>query len=246
MLVDICLPVYNEEAILEKNTLRLYDFCRRQNFTFTWRIVIVTNGSTDTSAAIAETLHQQHPEIVLYDITTPGKGNAVKTAWAASQADIVCFMDTDLAVELEALPLLLNPLINHEADITIGSRFLSHSQVRRSLIREATSRSYNFLAKRFLGHPHRDLQCGFKAVRHTVFISLLPYLTNPRWFFDTELVIWGNFFHYKVKEIPVNWRDSRFQTRNSKIKLLKDSWIFIKDLRQLRKKIRQAAKQNVL
>lgn len=246
MLVDICLPVYNEEVILEKNTLRLYDFCRRQNFAFSWQIIIAINGSTDNSPDIAHRLQEHYPEIIVQTIENPGKGRAIKEAWSASEAEIVCFMDSDLAVEVEALPLLLNPLLNNEADITIGSRFLPYSQVRRSLLRKMTSRIYNFLARRFLGHRHHDLQCGFKAIRRPAFMKLLPYLTNPRWFFDTELVIWGDFFHYTVKEIPVNWQESRFQARASKVKLLKDSWTFIKNLRQLRKKLRQTSVHNLL
>jgi glycosyltransferase involved in cell wall biosynthesis len=238
MLVDICLPTHNEEAILRKNTLRLYDFCKTQNFPFDWKITITTNASTDQSQVIAEELSRNYPEIFVHTLNEPGKGNALKTTWLHSTADVVCFMDCDLAVTISSLPLLLTPIINNQADITIGSRYQKESVVSRSLVRGVTSRVYNLLAKLFLKHRYLDLQCGFKAIRQSVFTTLSPHIHNKQWFFDTELIIWGDKLGYTIKEIPVNWQEARFKARASKVRLLQDSFQFIKNLLNLRKTLK--------
>jgi glycosyltransferase involved in cell wall biosynthesis len=49
MLVDICLPVKDEAKILEKNLQRLLSFCRSNFSGFSWRLVILDNGSSDSS-----------------------------------------------------------------------------------------------------------------------------------------------------------------------------------------------------
>ena len=65
MLIDICLPVHNEEIVLEKNTLRLFEFCKKQFFPFEWRIVIIINGSNDRSLEIARTLASHNEKIIV-------------------------------------------------------------------------------------------------------------------------------------------------------------------------------------
>lgn len=242
MLVDICLPVHNEELVLEKNTLRLYDFCREQNFPFDWRIVIVVNGSTDQSDRIATDLSHRYPAITVHITSLPGRGNALKTVWEKTDADIVSYMDADLAVDLPFFPPLLLPIINNEADITIGCRFHPKSEVTRTFTREVTSRGFNFLAKKILNQPYLDLQCGFKAMRRDVFNNLLPSLYDSHWFFDTELVSRAHRKGYTIKEIPVNWQEERFQSRVTKVKLLKDSFSFLRNLLKLRTILSQESK----
>ncbi|QQS60415.1 glycosyltransferase [Candidatus Falkowbacteria bacterium] len=235
MLVDICLPAHNEENVLKKNCLRLYEFCKSQHFPFDWKITIIINASTDNSPVIAQELAKELPKVFCIIINEPGRGNALKNTWLHSTADVVCYMDCDLAVSLSSLPLLLFPIINNQADITIGSRYEKESTIHRSMIRGITSRVYNNLAKLFLRHQYLDLQCGFKAVRQSIFTTLSPYIQDKNWFFDTEMIIWADKFKYTIKEIPVNWKEARFENRASKVKLLKDSIYFIQKLFKLRK-----------
>lgn len=239
MLVDICIPIYNDEIILEENILKIFNFCTSQNYIFDWKIVVVINGTTDQSISIAKKLSQIYEKITYINIINPGRGGALKYAWIESRADIVCFMDSDLATDLSSLSLLLNPIINQEADITIGNRYHKQSKVQRSFIRKFTSLMFNFLAKKMLRHHYQDLQCGFKAVRKNIFTTLTPHITNTHWFFDTELVLWGSFFNYKIKEIPVCWKESRNKSRQSKVRLFKDSLDFIKNLKILKKELKE-------
>lgn len=238
MLIDICLPVHNEEIVLEKNTLRLFEFCKKQFFPFEWRIVIIINGSNDRSLEIARTLASHNEKIIVKNIITPGRGKALATYWLESSADIVAYMDCDLAVELNSLPPLLFKIIDKEADLVIGRRLGPGVKIKRSINREIISRCFNFLAKKFLGHSHRDLQCGFKSINRLVYLKLSPFINNDGWFFDTEIITWADQLSYKVLELPVNWQETRFDIRKSKVKLVKDSLYFIENLYKLRKKIK--------
>jgi glycosyltransferase involved in cell wall biosynthesis len=237
MLIDICIPIYNDETTLEKNILKVFNFCISQNFSFNWKIVIVINGTTDQSISIAKKLSTLDEKITYINIVNSGRGGALKYSWLESRAEIVCFMDSDLATDLTSLPLLLNPIINQEADITIGNRYHQDSKVQRSFIRKTTSLVFNFLAKKILGHNYQDLQCGFKAVRKNVFTEISPNIKDNHWFFDTELIIWGSLLHYKIKEIPVHWSEPDNKSNPSKVKLLKDSLGFIKNIFSLKRKL---------
>nr|AIA94455.1 CAZy families GT2 protein [uncultured Rhodococcus sp.] len=60
------------------------------------------------------------------------RGRALKEAWMTSGARVVAYMDVDLSTDLNAISILVNPLLAGDADITIGSRLSVGSQVQRS------------------------------------------------------------------------------------------------------------------
>lgn len=245
MFIDFCLPVYNEEKILKSNVLKLLAYCEKQNFPFKWQIVIINNGSTDSSKKIGREM--QGGKIKLKEIVGQGKGIAIKTYFIKSQADVAVYMDIDLAVSLDNIPALINPILNNEASLVIGSRMLPDSRIDRSFFRELSSQSYNFLSKIIIRHNFSDLQCGFKAIKTSDFKKIAPYILNKKWFFDTELVAFANLFGYRIKEIPVDWSENRYEKRKSKINLITDSLNFIAHLINLRQRLNVVfAKQKII
>ena len=78
MLIEFILPSYNEEQILEKNTLRLLSFLKKQNYSFDWKIVLLLNGTHDQSESIALNLKNKNKEIEIFSLPEKGKGNALK------------------------------------------------------------------------------------------------------------------------------------------------------------------------
>ena len=101
MTFDITIPVLNEEATLEVQVKKLYAFlCEQFEDREQWKIVIADNGSTDNTRQIAETLCHMYPEVRLVKVPERGVGLALKTSWLASEADMVGYMDLDLATDL--------------------------------------------------------------------------------------------------------------------------------------------------
>lgn len=243
MLVDFCLPIKNEALILENSLNKLLAYCEQAGFGFSWRIIGVVNGSDDASAAILQDFKRRFPgKIDFIEIIEPGKGRALKEYWLISTADIFSFMDSDLAVSLDDLLALINPLIANEADLVIGSRFTAGAVIKRSQFRKLVSWSYNFLSRLLLGHRIADLQCGFKAIRREAYKQIEPHLLDAHWFFDTELIILATRFGFRVKQVPVDWRENRHQRRPSTVKVVGDSWSFLKNLWAFRKRLKKIQK----
>jgi len=242
MLINFCLPAYNEEKILEASALKLLAFLRAAGSTFAWRIVILDNGSTDGTAASARRLADEHPEIEVKTIKLPGRGRALKTYFSASQADVLVYMDIDLAVSLDNIATLVSAVTADGYALAIGSRLLPESKIERSWARELSSQGYNLLSRLVLGHRFSDLQCSFKAVRADVFRQLSGQIQDTKWFFDTELVALAGAAGYAVKEIPVDWSENRYDQRKSKVRIFRDSLRFAIDL--IRLKIKMASLKN--
>ncbi len=215
--VEIAIPIYNEQAELKTNTLRLRNFLRQNLTACDWRITIVDNSSSDRSGLIAKSLTKLYPEINYLFIPQKGRGRAVKCDWQKNTADVYSYMDIDLSTDLSHFPRVVNA-INQGYDVAIGSRLLSGSKVeKRPLKREIMSRGYNFLLKLLFQTHFSDAQCGFKAVSARVVDDLIPHITDNEWFFDSELLILSEKIGYRIYEEPVIWVDNPGST----VKVLK-------------------------
>ncbi|MFA6410031.1 MAG: glycosyltransferase [Candidatus Buchananbacteria bacterium] len=236
MKIIIAVPAYNEEAILEASINKLVDFCQK-NLTIDYQIIIADNNSTDQTAVLAKNLAEKFNVVKYLFVDKKGKGIAIQTAWLAQAADLYCFMDADLATDLQALPLAINE-IKAGSDMVIGSRFHPQSQVDRLAIRKFTSHCYRLVLKIILGLKINDAPCGFKVITEKVKTKILPQIKNQEWFFDSELAILAEKNGFKIKEIPVVWRDPREGQDKSRVNVLALGLAYFSQVINLKKRIK--------
>jgi putative flippase GtrA len=205
-LVDIVIPVYNEEADLEASIRRLHAYLEA-SFPLPWLITIADNASTDRTWGITCRLASQIEGVQAVHVDRKGRGRALRTTWTMSESPVVAYMDVDLSTDLDALLPLVAPLVSGHSDVAIGTRLAPGSRVVRGPKREAISRSYNFLLKATLRSGFSDAQCGFKAMRSDVARALVPQVEDEGWFFDTELLVLAEHNGLRIHEVPVDWVD---------------------------------------
>ena len=210
--VDVVIPVFNEEKALPRSMVILADFLK-DNLRNPWQIIIADNGSTDGTKAVAEMLCERYAGINYLYIPQKGRGRALKAAWLDSNADIVSYMDVDLATDLTHFPQLVGSL-QEGYHLAIGNRLGRESRASRSLKRGAISRGYNMLIKSMFFTPFQDAQCGFKALTRRTAQAIVPRVKNDGWFFDTEMLIIAAKRGYRIMEIPVKWDDDPTSTVN--------------------------------
>ncbi len=204
--IDIVVPVHNEAAALELSLRRLHRFLSAE-FPFSWRIVVADNASTDATPEIAARLARELPGVEHLELERKGRGRALREAWSASRARVVCYMDVDLSTDLRGLLPLVAPLLSGHSDLAIGTRLARGSRVVRGAKREFISRTYNRILHATLRTRFSDAQCGFKAVRRDVLDDLLAEVRDDGWFFDTELLVLAQRGGLRIHEVPVDWVD---------------------------------------
>jgi glycosyltransferase involved in cell wall biosynthesis len=214
--VEIVVPVHNEEAGLALSVRRLHRFLV-SGFPFSWQIVIADNASTDGTPGVAAALAADLPRVSWLRFEAKGRGRALRAAWSASDARVVCYMDVDLSTDLRALLPLVAPLLSGHSDLAIGSRLAHGARVVRGPKRELISRAYNRLLHTALRTRFTDAQCGFKAVRRDVLDDLLGAVRDDNWFFDTELLVLAQRRGLRIHEVPVDWIDDP----DSRVKLVR-------------------------
>ncbi len=203
-LIEIVIPVYNEEAQLAASVKTLRGYLLH-SFPYRFQITIADNASTDGTQRIAQELAATYPDVQALRLERKGRGLALRTAWSQSGADVVSYMDVDLSTNLVAFQPLVTPLLEGRADLAIGSRLARSAVVTRSPKREVISRVYNLLIKGAFANRFSDAQCGFKAGRREVVQQLLPLIENNQWFFDTEMLLLAEHNGLRIAEVPVCW-----------------------------------------
>ena len=101
-VLDVVIPVYNEEKDLQPCVLRLHEHLKR-TFPYAFRITIADNASTDTTPLVSRRLEAEIPEVRAFRLEQKGRGRALRTVWSASDAPVLAYMDVDLSTDLNAL-----------------------------------------------------------------------------------------------------------------------------------------------
>ena len=224
--VDITIPVLNEEQAIVSTLTTLSSYVDRQ-CPYDWSITVADNGSTDRTFRFAESFAATDPRIRVLRLEERGRGRALKHAWSTSTADVVAYMDVDLSTGLESLCSLVDPILEGQCEVSIGSRLLPDAEIVRSFKREVLSRTYNAIVRGFLHYGIVDAQCGFKAIRTSLARELIPRIEDNGWFFDTELLALAHRSGLRINQVPVHWiedPDSRVRIVQTAIDDLKGVW----------------------
>lgn len=224
MTFDIALPVLNEASTLVRQVTFLHSYLQRyfpnQD---QWRIVIADNGSTDATPRLGRQLAQDLTAVHFLQVSRPGVGLALKTAWSQSTADIVGYMDLDLATDVSHFLETYHAIANDDYALVYASRLHPDATViGRTLKREVTSRMFNWIIRNYLGTKFSDGMCGFKFLKRNCYPSLhAGGARNDGWFFSTELLTVAEWQGLRIKELPVQWTDDVSSSRVQVLPLAK-------------------------
>ena len=231
-LIDIVVPVLNEEKILQKSIMTLDEYMAK-HLPYRYQITIADNGSQDKTLEVAKNLAEKHQSVQVVSLAERGRGQALKQVWQNSPADILTYMDVDLSTSLDDFLPMIQPLVAGEAGVAIGSRLTKGSKTTRGLKREFISRCYNGIIKWTSRTKFSDAQCGFKAIRRDVAAKFLPKIKDNEWFFDTELLIKTERAGVPIHEQPVTW----IEDTDSRVKIVKTAVDDLKGLYRVNKEL---------
>jgi dolichyl-phosphate beta-glucosyltransferase len=181
------------------------EFCKRQD---SIEILIVDDGSKDSTAALVQEFANRHPFArLLQNPGNRGKGYSVRHGMQKAQGDWILSTDADLSSPLEEVGKLLSAVEREKAAAAIGSRALDRSLVgvHQAAFREASGRVFNVVMRAATGLPFRDTQCGFKLFRKDAAHAIFPRQRLDGFGFDVEDLLIARIHGFKVVEVPVRW-----------------------------------------
>ena len=154
--LTVIIPAYNEEDSLSDFLPRVIDYCTQHN----WQVVIVDDGSSDGTQAIAEKLAQSDRVRVIRHKVNRGYGGAIKTGIKAVDTRYLVTIDADGQHYLDDIEFLFNELQACDADMIVGSREGLKSASR---YRDIGKRLIRFVANLLLDVKIHDLNSGMKV-----------------------------------------------------------------------------------
>ena len=243
--IDIAIPVYNEETTIDSQIRKLYKVLTElQNEDIQFKILIADNGSTDQTKQIAESLAASMDLVSLISLEQKGVGLALKKAWRNSDADIVGYMDLDLATDLVHIKEVILTFSQDESDVINASRLLPSSKVlNRKVSRTISSRGLNYILRLIFRTEISDAMCGFKFIKRNVLeIALINGASSDGWFFATQILLVAEMMGFRVKEIPVSWVDDG----NSKVRIASLSKQYLSEIIELRGHVKDSSYRNFL
>ena len=199
-----------------------------------WEIVIVNDGSSDNTLAVAERFHKEHPAIrVLENPGNRGKGYSVRHGMLEAQGEWILFTDSDLSAPIGEMDKLIAEARKQNAQVAIGSRAVNRKLivVHQSWFRETAGRIFNLLMRTVTGLPFADTQCGFKLFERRAAKEVFRRQRIERWGFDAEALFIARTLGSKAIEIPVRWSHSD----GTKVSMFRDSLNMFVDLFRIRR-----------
>ena len=213
LFLSVVIPCYNEARNLERGVLDEVDHFLGQQ-SYRWEVIVVDDGSTDTSRQLIESIIEGKAGFTLLDIPHGGKPAAVWAGIQQAQGEVVLFTDMDQSTPLGEVDKLL-PWYNEGYDVVIGSRGAAREGF--TLLRKLGSLIFRSLRSLFLLRDINDTQCGFKTCRRHVALETFPRLQffkqaeRPTGWkvsaYDVELLYIMEKAGYTIKEVVVEWQN---------------------------------------
>jgi dolichyl-phosphate beta-glucosyltransferase len=202
--VELIIPAYNEAGRLPRTLRETAGFLAGAPWSS--RIVVVDNGSTDDTAAVARRLSEAG-SVEVVGCARPGKGAAVRRGMLTSLATWVGFADADLSTPVETLVPAMEHLQGGAAAV-IASRHAPGATLARAQppLRRAGGAAFRALSRGLVPGVH-DTQCGFKMFRREAVQQALVECRDTGFAFDVELLMRIQAAGGQIVELPVRWTD---------------------------------------
>lgn len=241
--ISIIIPCYNEENNLKRGVLNeVYSFLKEQKYA--WEVIICNDQSTDNSLKIIKEYIKDHNNFRVLDLPHGGKPSAVWGGIQAAKYPLILFTDMDQSTPLKEVNKLL-PFFDKGYDVVIGSRGLERTG--NSFIRKLMAKAFLFSRRLVILPNIIDTQCGFKSMRTELAKNIFPNLqffkdqsSKSGWrvsAFDVEMLFMSKKWGYKIKEVPVEWKDEDTSTTkgDNAARFKKESIQMVKEIIRVKK-----------
>jgi len=200
--VSVVMPVYNERDTIE-------EILRRVEATgLVHEIIVVDDLSTDGTRELLAKIDREPIRVLLHD-SNLGKGRALRTGFEAVTGDIVLVQDADLEYSPADYPVLLQPIVDGDADVVVGSRFLGGTHRVLYFWHYVANRGLTMLSNVLTNVNLTDMECCYKVLRTEVLRQL--DLRSDRFGIEPEIVARVAQLGCRIYEVPVSYHGRDYE-----------------------------------
>ncbi len=200
LCLSIIIPVYNEQKTLPEILRRV------RAVSVPKEIIVVDDGSTDGTREVLASLEGDRDLRILYHPQNRGKGAALRTGFQQATGEIILIQDADLEYDPAEYNRLIQPILEGQADVVYGSRFLNgQSHHAFTFWQRLANRVLTRLSNTLTGLPLTDMETGHKVFRRDVVLSLVDGLKQNRFGIEPELTAKVARNGYRICEVGIRY-----------------------------------------
>lgn len=201
MDISVVIPLYNEDESLPELTAWIAKVMRENNFSY--EILFVDDGSTDSSWAVIEELKTEYDAVKAIKFRRNyGKSAALNVAFAAAEGNVIITMDADLQDSPDEIPELYRRINEEKLDIISGWKKKRYDPITKTI----PTKLFNAATRRMSGIKLNDFNCGLKAYRKDVVKTIEVYGEMHRYI--PVIAKWAGF--KKIGEQVVEHRARKY------------------------------------
>jgi glycosyltransferase involved in cell wall biosynthesis len=196
--LSVFFPAYNDAGTIASLVIGALHTARR--LTPDFEVIIVNDGSADSTAAIADELARTYPEVrVVHHPRNRGYGGALRSGFAAATRDLVFYTDGDAQYDPAEMTVLWDRLMaDTSVDLVNGYKISRSDPFHRIVI----GRIYHHTVKRLFGLKVRDVDCDFRLLRRSIFERVT--LEKNSGVICLEMMKKITDAGYRIAEVPVH------------------------------------------
>ena len=194
-LISIIIPIYNEEHSIKNVINRISKHLR-------YKIILVDDGSTDNSIKKAKEINNPNIKIIRHE-KNQGYGAAILSGFKQATGDIIVTMDSDGQHNPEEIPNLIKPILNNQAEVVVGSRYLGKSYYKVPLYVRVGELCIKISLWLLYHQKVSNNQSGFKALSKDA-LKVFNNMLYTKFGFCTEILFKAAYNKFRITEIPIN------------------------------------------
>ncbi len=152
-------------------------------------LVLVDDGSTDGTREVLGKYESEPDCRVIFHERNCGKGAALKSGMLAATGDVLVIQDADMEYDPRDFRLLLQPIIEGQADVVYGSRFIHNDRPVSPLWHQGANLFITFFAVLMSGYKFTDVETCYKMFRSDLIRDIIPGLREKRFGIEIELTM---------------------------------------------------------
>jgi dolichyl-phosphate beta-glucosyltransferase len=209
--LSVVIPAFNEEVRIASTVKSIVGYLSEwlpdSNSSRNWEVLVVNDGSSDSTVSIVVKLSESDGRIKLIDLPHGGKGAAVRRGMDEARGEWRFLCDADLSMPIDNLVRFFAGVDGHpEYDVAIASREAPGARrFNEPKSRHVKGRLFNYAVKILALRGIEDTQCGFKLFSAESATRLFPHQSLDGWAFDVELLVMAKKAGFGVGEVPIDW-----------------------------------------